>query len=225
MATTPPGWYDDGHGGLRWWDGGQWTEQVQTPDPEAPPGDPGAAPAEAAPSGAFIAATERGRSKLWIVWVIVGVVLLGVVLLAAVVLPMLLGLFGNASGGVAPADDDERAAVGAVELYDQGWTELDCDAFQKATTALFLEEGGLIDCEAFTDAAADFSASVQDYTVVVTSIERAGDVITIQTAESYGSLFDEDGAPFDEPVAAEDRYEYTVVASEGGWAIDDLVSR
>ena len=34
MATTPPGWYDDGRGALRWWDGAQWTEHVQTPDPE-----------------------------------------------------------------------------------------------------------------------------------------------------------------------------------------------
>ena len=25
MATTPPGWYDDGRGALRWWDGAQWT--------------------------------------------------------------------------------------------------------------------------------------------------------------------------------------------------------
>ena len=34
MATTAPGWYDDGRGALRWWDGTQWTEHVQTPDPE-----------------------------------------------------------------------------------------------------------------------------------------------------------------------------------------------
>ena len=28
MTTVPPGWYDDGHGGMRWWDGTQWTEHV-----------------------------------------------------------------------------------------------------------------------------------------------------------------------------------------------------
>lgn len=35
--TTPPGWYDDGHGALRWWDGQAWTEHVAVPDaaPEA----------------------------------------------------------------------------------------------------------------------------------------------------------------------------------------------
>lgn len=40
MTTTPPGWYDDGRGELRWWDGVQWTEHVATPDPEPAPGTP-----------------------------------------------------------------------------------------------------------------------------------------------------------------------------------------
>lgn len=35
MASRPPGWYDDGRGALRWWDGVQWTEHVQTPDAES----------------------------------------------------------------------------------------------------------------------------------------------------------------------------------------------
>jgi len=29
MSATPPGWYDDGHGARRWWDGIQWTDHVQ----------------------------------------------------------------------------------------------------------------------------------------------------------------------------------------------------
>ncbi len=33
MTTTPPGWYDDGHSALRWWDGSRWTEHVAEPDP------------------------------------------------------------------------------------------------------------------------------------------------------------------------------------------------
>ena len=33
MTTTPPGWYDDGHGAMRWWDGARWTEHVAAPDP------------------------------------------------------------------------------------------------------------------------------------------------------------------------------------------------
>ena len=33
QGGTPAGWYDDGAGGLRWWDGSQWTEH------RAPRGD------------------------------------------------------------------------------------------------------------------------------------------------------------------------------------------
>lgn len=33
MATTPPGWYDDGTGTTRWWDGSTWTDNVQPPAP------------------------------------------------------------------------------------------------------------------------------------------------------------------------------------------------
>ncbi|MBS4752931.1 DUF2510 domain-containing protein [Nocardioides sp. zg-ZUI104] len=29
QPTTPAGWYPDGQGGLRWWDGTQWTEHTQ----------------------------------------------------------------------------------------------------------------------------------------------------------------------------------------------------
>jgi hypothetical protein len=36
--TTPAGWYDDGSGSQRWWDGQQWTEHVVTaPQPSAEP--------------------------------------------------------------------------------------------------------------------------------------------------------------------------------------------
>ncbi|OJX65003.1 MAG: hypothetical protein BGO95_01495 [Micrococcales bacterium 73-13] len=36
MTTTPPDWYDDGSGRRRWWDGTQWTEHVEAPQPAAP---------------------------------------------------------------------------------------------------------------------------------------------------------------------------------------------
>lgn len=34
-ADTHAGWYDDGSGNSRWWDGTKWTEQVQAPKPPA----------------------------------------------------------------------------------------------------------------------------------------------------------------------------------------------
>jgi hypothetical protein len=32
MGSMSPGWYDDGHGSMRWWDGAQWTEHVAAPE-------------------------------------------------------------------------------------------------------------------------------------------------------------------------------------------------
>jgi hypothetical protein len=254
MATTPPGWYDDGRDALRWWDGQQWTEHVQTPDPEdvtdedvsgaaespasetvteapdgyppsAPPGYPGGFTGGPAPAGGFIAATEPKKSKLWILWVVLGVVLLGIVILAAVLIPLLIGMFSSASnGGSGVSDADAAAATAAVELYDEAWGTVDCDKFIAATTEELRTELQLTDCEAFDAAATSFSTSVQNYTLTVTSVQRDGDDIVVQTSEAYDSLYDDEGNVVEEAIPYEDHYEYTVVPSDGGWAIDDLES-
>ena len=39
MASAESGWYDDGSGRVRWWDGQQWTDRFQ----ESPPPQPGVA--------------------------------------------------------------------------------------------------------------------------------------------------------------------------------------
>ncbi len=38
IAAAPPGWYPDGAGALRWWDGTRWTGHHQAPmQPPSPP--------------------------------------------------------------------------------------------------------------------------------------------------------------------------------------------
>jgi hypothetical protein len=61
MATTPPGWYDDERGALRWWDGTQWTEHFAPTQPEPATPVPTAAetPAFAAPT---IPAADAGTA-------------------------------------------------------------------------------------------------------------------------------------------------------------------
>ncbi len=42
--STPPGWYPDGQGGQRWWDGTQWGEAAPAATPMAPSMAPPAPP-------------------------------------------------------------------------------------------------------------------------------------------------------------------------------------
>jgi Protein of unknown function (DUF2510) len=148
MATKPPGWYDDGRGALRWWDGAQWTEHVQAPDPEpettdaaapapaetsdadadaeddhrpsVPPGYPGGFPGGTAPSGAFIAATEPKKSALWIVWVVIGVVLLGIVLFTTVLIPLGIGMFGSVDRSDESSEDRITVQIAKFGAPDAG---------------------------------------------------------------------------------------------------------
>jgi len=253
MTTTPPGWYDDGHGATRWWDGARWTEHVADADatpagavagadatpagagPSAgatPAGagpSPGADPAAASPGAPVAVAAASGQtpppaSKLWIVWVVLGVVVLGILILAAILIPRLvLTVAGQAAqSGGTPADADQRAAVAAVELYDDAWQDDDCEAFFASTTESFRTQSGLTDCSAFETEAESFNTTVDDYEVEVTDVRGAGDGIAVTTTETYTSLVDSDGAPLDEPTDESIEWVYSVVADGDDWLIDDM---
>ena len=284
MTTTPPGWYDDGHGALRWWDGTQWTEHVAQPDAESSPapteaeivaaqlgfdqqpvgasessaaqveagavpgsyGQPeGAQPAypsaqqypPAAPGypqgaypsapgapggGGFTAATEPRKSKLWIVWVVLGVVLLGVVIAAAVVIPLLfLSATSSSTQAGGAQSDDERAAVATVELYDEAWQDGDCETFTASTSETFRTESGFTDCVTFEEDSDRFDENFEDYEVTITDVETQGDEIAVTTNETFTALVDANGDPA-EPSPGSTVYYYTLVEADGAWVIDDL---
>ena len=72
--STPPGWYPDGQGGQRWWDGNQWTEHTlpppepqvsDRPAPAEPPAQPGPSDVTQVrpPAPAPRPATARPRPK------------------------------------------------------------------------------------------------------------------------------------------------------------------
>lgn len=58
--TTPAGWYDDGSGRLRWWDGQQWTEHF-APEPTAPE-ETSAATTEETTAGSPDTASDDGTA-------------------------------------------------------------------------------------------------------------------------------------------------------------------
>lgn len=304
-SSTPPGWYDDGHGALRWWDGEQWTEHTHAlpqpdetlspteassepageppfstessvaesqqatassdtatptdalpPVPPAPPGpapvfeaDPsaqpftgaipphpgpvpphlGAVPSYAAANSAQPGAADAPprKSKLWILFVVLGAVLLGLIILAAVFIPRFVADLldpsgGRPEGGVAQ-DADVRAAEQVVEDYDDAWDDIDCTAYQATLTPAYLTAYGYADCAEFDQAATVFNDSVDDYEVNVISSSREGDTIYVETVESFVQVLDEAGLPLENPVPGSFSYSYTLVSDGSGWLIDDFV--
>lgn len=234
MTTTPPGWYDDGHGATRWWDGTRWTEHVAgtdaaPPAPAAVPGPPAAAAEGVAREGATATAVaappEPKKPNRWIVWVVVGAVVLALLIGAAVAIPLLtLGAarLGALADGAAPADADHKAAVAAVELYDDAWQDADCRAFMASTTEAFRAQAGLADCDAFETEAEGFGLAVADYEVEVTGVRDSDDAIVVSTSETYSRLVDESGNPLDDPADESIEWEYTVVADGDEWVVDRL---
>jgi len=239
MTAKPPGWYDDGRGALRWWDGAQWTEHSAVPDPEgADTADDGGIeelPEELrgadaddfhdGASGAFGAATESKKSKLWIVWAVLGVVLLAIVVAIAVVVPLLFLAAqsgGEQPGGVAADGADETAAVAAVHRYNKAWLDGDCDQYTEATTPAFREAESNPDCPAFEEASQFFADSVEGYAVTVTAIENNGGTISVSTTDVYDSYLDDSGAIGDQARALTDRFTYVLAYAGDGWAIDSV---
>ncbi|MFB7884885.1 DUF2510 domain-containing protein [Microbacterium sp. NPDC056057] len=231
MTTTPPGWYDDGHGANRWWDGTRWTEHVAGADASAaaPAALPGALADGVAHDGAAVttvaAPPEPRKSNRWVVWVVVGAVVLVLLIAAAVAIPLLtLGAarLGGLAGGGTPADADQTAAVAAVELYDDAWQDADCEAFMAATTEAFRAQAGLADCSAFETEAESFGDAVEDYEVEVTDVRDTDEAIVVSTTETYSRLVDEGGNALDEPVDESIDWQYTVVADGDDWLIDHL---
>lgn len=240
--STPPGWYDDGHGALRWWDGEQWTEHVhefeaslvtadaaqagRAADSTVPPvavagypaGYPGFAPGTAPGGGVFTGSTEPKASRLWILWVALTVVVIALVVGASLIIPVLVANLSGLKVGTTP---DEKAAVATVHLYDQAWANADCDGFTRATTEQFRATAELPDCASFEAASRDFTDTTDDYRLVVTSIGSADGKITVKTTESYTSDIDSSGNPLDTPLAAADQYTYILVPADGGWVIDE----
>ncbi|MGF6823303.1 putative integral membrane protein [Microbacterium sp. ZKA21] len=101
IMSTPAGWYDDGSGRQRWWDGTQWTDQfapeTAAPDSGVPPYASNPAAGTPAPGGAapYAAAGPVGsgvKPKPHILaWIALGVAALGF-LLACIPPTVIVGL-------------------------------------------------------------------------------------------------------------------------------------
>lgn len=167
--TTPSGWYDDGSGGQRYWDGSQWTEHfapVAPPSPTAP--RPDAEVFAAAPSQNPAASAPRKKSRVG-PYVGLGIGALLILMIGAVVV-VVLGM-KNLLGGPTDAFN---------ELAD-AWQAKECSA----------EYAVSIDSSTTTVddfcSSADYSwvDTYQDWDISVTGVERENDHATVTTREKF----------------------------------------
>ncbi len=317
-TSTPAGWYDDGHGALRWWDGTQWTEHTHVAEtPTAPaaeatshgaddtPADAPVAPSEAAASpmppvptapGGYATAypgidpsTVQGvaapavapgapglsggptaggptaggptaggptaggpakKSKLWILFVALGLVVVGMIVAAALIIPRIVGDIVDATerdswsssesdspavpglpdepddSEIAPPGDpvtgaEADAAAAVVSAYDDAWNTGDCEAYH-ATLSDELREFGGWTCDEFAVESQFFVDSLEEYEITVVSTTREGDDIIVSTVETYLQVTDIDGIPLDVPQPGSVQYDYTLIEVDGAWVIDDI---
>jgi hypothetical protein len=65
VADTQAGWYDDGSGTMRWWDGQAWTDSVQPPAPTAPGLDGMISRAQADSQSIAYGTVSKAQSGTW----------------------------------------------------------------------------------------------------------------------------------------------------------------
>lgn len=209
-STTPPGWYDDGQGGRRWWDGTAWAAPGQGPaetpgfqsyeqqpsyaaqQPSGPP--PAYAPQQ--PYGQQPPASKK-RTGL-IIGIVAALVLIGGGILAAV---LLLG------GSDGPSSGDPAATVQAfVDAARDG----DCDAIDDLLTAEGRTQFPEGDCEEGLDAAAqDEGMDPDDVDIEVGDATEDGDTAIVPVT-------------YQAPDTEEFAIDYTLVKQDGEWLIDGL---
>ncbi len=200
--TTPAGWYDDGSGRQRYWDGAQWTEHFAPA--AAPPSAPAAAPvAPVAPAPvaqplaampsqgpAMVAPRKKSRVGLYIGLGLGALLLVIIIAVAAVVL-----LFKNTLDGPRDAFN---------ELAD-AWQAKDC----AAEYAVSIDSSTMTvdDFCSFTDYS--WVDTYQDWDISVTGVEIVNDTATVTTREK-----------FTDPDTGERRnetWEYTFDKVDGEW--------
>ncbi|MCD9154634.1 DUF2510 domain-containing protein [Aeromicrobium duanguangcaii] len=197
---TPPGWYDDGHGQLRWWDGSQWTQHTAPLAQQAPPQQqapqPAAQPAQAPrPTGDLVAVK---RSKL--AWI------LPLVLLAAALIGSLSAVaVWSAAGGDAEPLERTYAAYARAEVTK------DCATLQATTTASFRDDltDGPFTCAEWASQrpAAPGSAKWG---------ARLGPIGVLIVEQRYSGFLDDE-----ESMNGSTLTTYTFIREGGRWKLDD----
>lgn len=174
MSTIPPGWYDDGAGSLRWWDGREWTPHM----------------AQGAPAMTIAEDLHGRRSRARWPWVVIALLGLGVIVSVVAVV---------ASSTARRGAETPEAALGE---YLRAWESGDCEAIRSVTTPK--SDAWFTDCAAFEDARSaapradvrvEFLVSqVEGYGATFGTKETWSDANGDHEEHYVTSLVDEDGS-------------------------------
>jgi hypothetical protein len=219
MTMTSPGWYADGHGAMRWWDGSTWTEHVASPEDGETPALAAAAAEPRASDAQPNVEPDPPKSRLWIVWLVLGVTVLGIVAALAVLLSVLVAA-RSTQDSEPVSEADEEAAVDAVNAYAESLLTGDCDVFLATTTEDYRTVLEIPDCDTFELASTRAVDRMDDHVLTIGDVATVGPAVTVSVVESFTSSFDRAGNPTDAPIDYEDHLAYYLVRSDGGWAIE-----
>ncbi|MFT4189730.1 MAG: DUF2510 domain-containing protein [Aeromicrobium sp.] len=214
-SSTPAGWYPDGRGGQRWWDGTAWTEQTQQA--------PGAAPTGPVGGG--------GRGVSGKTLAIIGGAVGGVLLL--IVLPLVLVL---ALSGGSPED----VAVEYVEAAaDRDWAKV-CELSTEEDREDSFDSYDVDDCGEFAEEMEkeqeEYDWSDEEFGVPweelredleleieVADVDEKSDrkvVVEVRGTTTYTGDDDDIAEYFEDYSDGDNTQEITVVKEDGDWKID-----
>ncbi len=193
----PAGWYNDGTGTVRWWDGWQWTEQVldaaaaasfspvqpqtmsQWPTAGAPSGTPpwasspyqGPAGQTALGYGGTVPAAVGTKRTRWGLWTALG--LLAVLVVAG-------GAFA-----IVQSMNTKLTPEDVVMRYDSAFQDESCSLYMSSTTDDFKESMGVSDCDAFDEVMDQFAYARPYLTQITSSKETSSVRAEVRTEESW----------------------------------------
>ena len=199
------GWYDDGSGTTRWWDGAAWTEHVLPEVTPSQPQSPFGAPAQAphtpvqephTPVQASHPPVQAPRKSARKLWIILSAAVAALALLAVGIILV-----------VRPLDPGPQEAVG---IYYDAVIEGDCDKMaQVVDEDLWHCENVIVHARSLED---DLEGGAQGFSYVITSTERVNDEATVVTEATYVP----DDSDLDTVVSVET---FQLRLTDGAWKI------
>jgi hypothetical protein len=250
QPSAPAGWYPDGQGGQRWWDGTRWTEHTQPaqgPAPAAPTGAvdpmqtvvaPPRTPAQGLPPQAGAPAAPGGHPGQPGVppWQgqtppsggggkgkLIGIIAAAVALV--VVLAVVLFVFVLGGGGPGDVAEDYLEAESTADI------EQVCELSSKASRDRLQEFYEADDCGAVADKLEDdedFQKGVDflddvDVDIEIGEVDEKDDSATVRYTEDIEYTGD-DVEGFKEVFSEDTKFEtkgtITLVKEDGDWLVD-----